>query len=74
MTAAHSYAFHPAPAAPAPAPSQIRFPRLPQERRRSDLPLPGAPSAKMVLLQAPTLERNQDNQSQQAPVYPTWLH
>ncbi len=74
MTSAPALAFHPAPAAPTPAPSQIRFPRQPDRNRRSNLPKPGLPDAKLVLFSA--LERAPllDGQSQHRQEYPTWLH
>jgi|GEM_PF-5348537 len=74
MTSAPALAFHPAPAAPTPAPSQIRFPRQPDRKPRTDLPHPAAPDAKMVLFSAlealPLLEAP----SQHRQEYPTWLH
>jgi hypothetical protein len=74
MTAVPSYAFHPAPAAPAPAPSQIRFPRLPHRIHQTDLPLPGSPRAKMVLLRASLQEPDLEHPEQFRKEFPTWLH
>ena len=48
----HTFEFHPAPATPAPAPSQIRFPRMPRKNRRPDLPSSGIHKAEMVFVEA----------------------
>ncbi|MEP2715336.1 hypothetical protein [Pseudophaeobacter sp.] len=74
MTPAMTLDLHPAPAAPAPAPSQIRFPRGPHKNRLPEFPVPGGARTKMVLLRAQSGygEMGQLTQSQQE--YPTWLH
>lgn len=67
-------AFHPAPACPAPAPSQIHIPRLPHRIRRSDLPQPDSPKAKMILLAAQNEAHDTVMMGLQRQEYPTWLH
>ncbi|MFC4216992.1 hypothetical protein [Pseudophaeobacter arcticus] len=67
-------ALYSAPATPAPAPSQIHIPHLPHRIRRSDLPQPGAPRAKMVLLGSPNEGSNTKWNGLQRQEYPTWLH
>ncbi len=65
---------HPAPAAPAPAPSQIRYPDLPDPRRRSDLPLPGSAKGKLMLFGSLKEQISSDEARTQRQEYPTWLH
>jgi hypothetical protein len=71
---AHTLAFHPAPAAPAPAPSQIRFPRLPRKIRRPDLPTSERHKAEMVFLQAEIALTQSGLAAQTGQEYPAYYH
>jgi hypothetical protein len=66
--------FHPAPATPAPAPSQIRFPRLPRKNRRPDLPSSGIHKAEMVFLQAGIRLEEQHIVAQPRQESPAYYH
>jgi hypothetical protein len=70
----HTLAFHPAPAAPAPAPSQIRFPRLPRKIRRPDLPNSERHKAEMVFLQAEIAIAQGEPAAQTGQEYPAYYH
>lgn len=74
MTFASSTVLHCVPTAPAPAPSQIRFPRRPQRIRRPDLPLPGSSRSKLVLLDAQEAMIRANSQPHHPQECPAWLH
>ncbi|WP_156414857.1 hypothetical protein [Phaeobacter sp. CECT 5382] len=63
--------FHPAPAAPAPAPSQIRFPKNPEKSRRSPV---GSPARSVETLYATSLRVLSPAPALQGQEYPTRLH
>lgn len=66
--------FHPAPAAPAPAPSQIRFPRLPGKNPFSGFPGTSMPKAEMVFLSGELEPANMGSTPHLRQENPTRLH
>lgn len=71
---AGTLAFHPAPAAPAPAPSQIRFPRLPSKTPFSGFPGSRAPKAEMVFLSQDASANTMASTGALRQEYPTTVH